>query len=57
MHNKLYYLVDWLGYAINDRTWEPTKNVANAPQDILSIRHLIPIDKYYILILNNIITR
>jgi hypothetical protein len=32
MHNKLYYLVDWLGYTPNDRTWEPAENVANAPQ-------------------------
>jgi hypothetical protein len=32
MRNKLYYLVDWLGYTPNDRTWEPAENVANAPQ-------------------------
>jgi hypothetical protein len=34
MHNKLYYLVDWIGYMPNDRTWEPTKNVGNAPQHV-----------------------
>ena len=28
--NKLYYLVDWLGYSPSDRTWEPLDNVANA---------------------------
>ena len=27
--NKLYYLVDWLGYMPNDRTWKPAKNVDN----------------------------
>jgi hypothetical protein len=32
MRNKLYYLVDWLGYTPNHRTWEPAENVANAPQ-------------------------
>ena len=29
-HNKLYYLVDWLGYSPSGRTWEPVENVANA---------------------------
>ena len=28
--NKLYYLVDWLGYSPRDRTWEPIENVTNA---------------------------
>jgi hypothetical protein len=30
MRNKLYYLVDWLGYTPNDRIWEPAENVTNA---------------------------
>ena len=30
IRNKLYYLVDWLGYSPNDRTWEPIDNVTNA---------------------------
>ena len=30
VHNKLYYLVDWLGYSPNERTWEPIENVTNA---------------------------
>ena len=30
VHNKLYYLVDWLGYPPNDRTWELVGNVCNA---------------------------
>ena len=32
MRNKLYYLVDWFGYTPNDQTWEPAKNVSNAPK-------------------------
>ena len=27
---KLYYLVDWVGYDENDRSWEPAANVSNA---------------------------
>jgi transposase len=34
VHNKLYYLVDWLGYSPSKRTWEPIEHVANA-QDLL----------------------
>ena len=30
MRNKLYYLVDWLGYPPSDRTWEPVTSVGNA---------------------------
>ena len=30
VRNKLYYLVDWLGYSHSERTWEPIENVTNA---------------------------
>ena len=30
VRNKLYYLVDWLGYSPSERTWEPIENVSNA---------------------------
>ena len=30
VRNKLYYLVDWLGYSPNERTWELVENVINA---------------------------
>ena len=30
VRNKLYYLVDWLGYSPSERTWEPIENVTNA---------------------------
>ena len=30
VRNKLYYLLDWLGYSPSERTWEPIQNMANA---------------------------
>ena len=30
VRNKLYYLVDWVGYPQSDCTWEPVNNVSNA---------------------------
>ena len=30
VRKKLYYLVDWLGYSPNERTWEPIENMTNA---------------------------
>ena len=30
VRNKLYYLVDWLGYSPTEHTWEPIENVTNA---------------------------
>ena len=30
VRNKLYYLVDWLGYSPSECTWEPIENVTNA---------------------------
>ena len=29
-YRKLYYFVDWVGYDINDRSWEPAVNLAHA---------------------------
>ena len=26
VRNKLYYLVDWLGYSPSERTWEPVQS-------------------------------
>jgi hypothetical protein len=40
MRNKLYYLVEWLGYIHNDRTWKPMENVANAPQLLEEFHHI-----------------
>ena len=30
MRNKLYYLVDWVGYPPTGHTWEHVNNVSNA---------------------------
>ena len=30
VRNKLYYLVEWLGYSPSECTWEPIENVTNA---------------------------
>ena len=30
MRNKLYYLVDWLGYPPSDHPWELVTNIRNA---------------------------
>jgi hypothetical protein len=30
--HKLEYLVHWRGYDINERTWESSTNLVNAPQ-------------------------
>ena len=39
VHNKLYYLVDWLGYTPSDHTWEPVDNVCDAPALIDDFHH------------------
>jgi hypothetical protein len=35
---KLYYLVSWKGFDVNENSWEPAANVANAP-DCLATFH------------------
>ena len=42
IHNKLYYLVDWLGYTPNDRTWEPAENLANASDMVAAFHNRYP---------------
>ena len=44
VRNKLYYLVDWLGYSPSERTWEPVTNLANA-QALLDDFHHQYLDK------------
>ena len=44
VRNKLYYLVDWLGYSPSERTWEPVEHVANA-QDLLAEFHRKYLDR------------
>lgn len=39
---KLEYLVHWYGYDINERTWEPAENLANAPQKVQEFHQQYP---------------
>ena len=39
IRKKLYYLVDWLGYTPNDRTWEPVENLDNASNLLVEFHH------------------
>jgi transposase InsO family protein len=41
-HGKLYYLVDWLGYGPNDRTWEPPDHLLNAQDLVLAYHQQYP---------------
>ena len=39
---KLEYFVHWQGYPINERIWEPTSNLSNAPEKIRIFHHQHP---------------
>ena len=39
---KLEYLIHWRGYDINERTWEPVENLANAPQKVQEFHQRYP---------------
>ena len=42
VRNKLYYLVDWLGYTPNDRTWEPATNLVNVADMVTEFHRQYP---------------
>ena len=42
VRNKLYYLVDWLGYTPNDRTWELATNLVNAADMVTEFHRQYP---------------
>ena len=42
MRNKLYYLVNWVGYTPNDQTWEPVANLANAADKVTTFHRQYP---------------
>ena len=39
---KLQYLIQWRGYDINERTWEPATNLANAPLKVQEFHQRYP---------------
>ena len=39
---RLEYLIHWRGYDINERTWEPTANLINAPLKVQEFHHRYP---------------
>ena len=39
---KLEYFIQWRGYDINERTWEPTENLVNAPQKVHEFHRRYP---------------
>lgn len=42
VRKKLKYLVKWLGYELEDSTWEPLENLANCPELIKKFHELHP---------------
>ena len=34
IRKKTLYLVKWVGYLLHDATWEPMRNLSNAPEII-----------------------
>ncbi|CAG8478015.1 26533_t:CDS:2 [Dentiscutata erythropus] len=39
---KLYYLVDWKGYDINECSWELAKNVGHTKEVVKAFHHRYP---------------
>ena len=42
LRRRLYYLIDWLGYDISERSWEPADHVANAPEAVRAFHTKYP---------------
>ena len=42
VQNKLYYLVDWVCYTPNDRTWEPATNLASVADMVIAFHRQYP---------------
>jgi hypothetical protein len=41
-HSRLKYLIHWCSYDINKRIWEPSTNLANAPQKVYGFHQRYP---------------
>ena len=41
-YRKLYYFVEWVGYDVNDRSWEPADNLAHAQLAIADFHARFP---------------
>ena len=39
---KIYYLVDWTGYGVQEQTWEPASNLHNAAEAVKDFHNLYP---------------
>ena len=42
-YRKLYYFVDWVGYDVNERSWEPWDNLAHAQLAINDFHDRFPL--------------
>ena len=40
--NEIFYYVKWVGYHINESTWEPSSHLHNAPKKIQDYFRLFP---------------
>jgi hypothetical protein len=39
---RLFYLVDWVGYGPEERTWEPAENVEHTEDAVADFHHAHP---------------
>ena len=42
VHKKLFYLVDWKGYNVQERSWEPASHLTNATDAVALFHQLYP---------------
>ena len=42
VRSQLFYLVDWVGYDISERSWEPADNMGNAADAVADFHATFP---------------